>query len=94
LSWVAGLLTIAVLKRRLHSYNWLGMLLVVTGATICGYSSVHYAKIDQAVKAHDNHESSAANADSDHFSLRSDNLIDELNGFFLSGPEVKGVTGE
>eukprot|EP00959_Pyramimonas_sp_CCMP1952_P164769 3444261-Pyramimonas_sp.AAC.1 len=84
LVFFAGLLTIAVLKRRLHSYNWIGMLLVVAGATICGYSSVHYAKIDEAAK-------SATGGDIDNNSL---SLSDELSGYFLAGPEqTGGATG-
>ncbi len=36
----AGLLTIVLLKRRLHIHHWLGMALIVAGAVIVGASSV------------------------------------------------------
>ena len=36
----AGLLTIVLLKRRLHIHHWLGMALIVAGAAIVGASSV------------------------------------------------------
>jgi drug/metabolite transporter (DMT)-like permease len=36
----AGLLTIVLLKRRLHIHHWLGMVLIVAGAALVGASSV------------------------------------------------------
>lgn len=38
----AGLLTIALLHRRLHSHHWLGMVLICAGAALVGASSVIY----------------------------------------------------
>ncbi|PRW18296.1 Solute carrier family 35 member F6 [Chlorella sorokiniana] len=38
----AGLLTILLLKRRLHSHHWLGMVLICAGAALVGASSVIY----------------------------------------------------
>ncbi len=38
----AGLLTIVLLKRRLHSHHWLGMVLICAGAALVGVSSVIY----------------------------------------------------
>mmetsp|Transcript_15856 Transcript_15856/g.34383 ORF Transcript_15856/g.34383 Transcript_15856/m.34383 type:complete len:513 (-) Transcript_15856:246-1784(-) len=92
LVFFAGLLTIVVLKRKLHSYNWLGMLLVVTGATICGYSSVHYAKMDAASKTTENFANGtlAMMDASDRLSPPPDRLFDELSGYFLKGPVLEG----
>ena len=36
----AGALTIGILKRRLHSHHWLGMVLIVVGAALVGASSL------------------------------------------------------
>ena len=36
----AGLLTMVLLKRRLHTHHWLGMALIVAGAALVGASSV------------------------------------------------------
>lgn len=38
----AGLLTILLLKRRLHLHHWLGMVLIVAGAALVGASSLMY----------------------------------------------------
>ena len=40
LVFFAGLLTIVLLKRRLHTHHWLGMVLIVAGAALVGASSV------------------------------------------------------
>ena len=34
----AGLLTIVLLKRRLHLHHWMGIILIVAGAAIVGAS--------------------------------------------------------
>ena len=34
----AGLLTIVILKRRLHLHHWMGIILIVAGAAIVGAS--------------------------------------------------------
>ncbi len=36
----AGLLTIVILKRRLHSHHWFGMVLITAGAALVGASSI------------------------------------------------------
>lgn len=40
LVFFAGLLTIVLLKRRLHIHNWLGMCLIVAGAALVGVASL------------------------------------------------------
>lgn len=42
----AGLLTIVMLKRRLHTHHWLGMALIVAGAALVGASSVIFDAAD------------------------------------------------
>lgn len=44
----AGVLTILLLKRRLHSHNWLGIVLITAGAALVGASSIVYEKEDAA----------------------------------------------
>ena len=43
----AGLLTILLLKRRLHTHHWLGMALIVAGAALVGASSVIFDRMAQ-----------------------------------------------
>ena len=38
--WLAGLLTIVLLKRRLHRHNWMGIVLITAGAALVGASSI------------------------------------------------------
>lgn len=47
----AGLLTVVILKRRLHSHHWLGMVLITAGAAIVGAASVAF----QGHPSHTNH---------------------------------------
>jgi hypothetical protein len=47
----AGLLTITILKRSLHSHHWLGIVLIGAGAALVGASSVIY---DRAGPKHTN----------------------------------------
>ena len=42
----AGLLTIVLLKRRLHTHHWLGMALIVAGAALVGASSVIFDRTE------------------------------------------------
>ncbi|KAL4418661.1 hypothetical protein ABPG77_003579 [Micractinium sp. CCAP 211/92] len=42
----AGLLTIVLLHRRLHSHHWLGMVLICAGAALVGASSIIYDRAD------------------------------------------------
>lgn len=42
LALFAGLLTIIILKRRLHSHHWLGMVLITAGAAIVGAASTSF----------------------------------------------------
>jgi len=42
----AGLLTVVLLRRRLHSHNWLGIVLISAGAALVGASSIIFDKTD------------------------------------------------
>ena len=42
----AGLLTIVILKRRLHTHHWLGMALIVAGAALVGASSIIFDRTE------------------------------------------------
>jgi drug/metabolite transporter (DMT)-like permease len=44
----AGILTIVLLKRRLRSHNWFGIVLITAGAALVGASSIVYEKEDAA----------------------------------------------
>jgi drug/metabolite transporter (DMT)-like permease len=44
----AGMLTIILLKRRLRSHNWFGIVLITAGAALVGASSIVYEKGDAA----------------------------------------------
>ncbi len=44
----AGVLTIVLLKRRLRSHNWFGIVLITAGAALVGASSIVYEKEDAA----------------------------------------------
>jgi drug/metabolite transporter (DMT)-like permease len=44
----AGILTIVLLKRRLRSHNWFGIVLITAGAALVGASSIVYEKQDAA----------------------------------------------
>ncbi|KAL4457997.1 hypothetical protein ABPG75_012862 [Micractinium tetrahymenae] len=47
----AGLLTIVLLHRRLHSHHWLGMVLICAGAALVGASSIIYDRTDPKRRA-------------------------------------------
>ena len=55
----AGILTITMLKRRLRSHNWLGIVLITAGAALVGASSIVYDKEDAAAEG--SHHRAASN---------------------------------
>ncbi|KAI8462765.1 MAG: hypothetical protein J3K34DRAFT_527501 [Monoraphidium minutum] len=47
----AGMFTVLILRRRLFSHHWLGMVLITAGAALVGASSILYAQDDAAAAA-------------------------------------------
>jgi drug/metabolite transporter (DMT)-like permease len=48
----AGMFTVVILRRRLFSHHWLGMVLITAGAALVGASSIIYAQDDAVAGAH------------------------------------------